>query len=281
MSRDLLRRAGTIAFSSFTWSASLSWMAFNAATSVLARPLIGARRCQYYWIQPGLALCVRLGGIKLRVIQHPRFDPARRSVFVQNHVSVMDGHLACGAIPQQFCGIMNRAHFNVPGYGWLMQLTAGIPIDPEKKDNLAQLTAHARDRLARGFSILGFPEAGRTLDGTLSSFKRGVFVMARDCGVPVVPLAVRGMFKVNRKGSRLFHPGREVCVFVGPQFETSGLSDEQLDNLIAELRQMMVNWVQKGQLPPDCPANKSVVPLFPLATHYWKVDQDRPVEAST
>lgn len=42
--------------------------------------------------------------------------------------------------------------------------------------------------------------------GTIRKIKRGVFMMARDAGYPVVPIAVQGNFEINQKGSKLFRP---------------------------------------------------------------------------
>lgn len=245
-------------------------MIFNASTTVAASPVISTRKAQYHWMQPGMGLCVRLAGVKLRVIYHPDFDPARRSVFCQNHISILDGHLACATIPHQFCGVMNHWHFRIPGYGWIMKLAKGIPVFPRKSGRTAEMTAEAKKRIeVDGISILAFPEGHRTLDGKIRAFKRGIFFMARDAGIPVVPLAVRGLFEVNHKGSVAFTPGREVCVFIGPQFELSGLSDEVLNDTIQDVRQMMVDWVEDGQLPEGCPEEKKVVPVWPIPPHYW------------
>ncbi|MCA9520344.1 MAG: 1-acyl-sn-glycerol-3-phosphate acyltransferase [Myxococcales bacterium] len=272
-SNGLLEKAKSVAWSTWAWGSSVSWMVFNGATTMMALPILDTRRSQYFWMQPGMALCVRLTGAKLNVIHHPDFDPARRSVFCQNHVSVIDAHIACATIPHHFCGIMNHWHFNVPGYGWIMKLANGIPVFPKKSGRTAEMTDAARDRVRRGISILAFPEAHRTLDGKIREFKRGVFFMARDAGIPVVPLAVRGIYELNHKGTNLFNRGTEVDVFIGPQFETKGLSDDELDRVIAEVRQMMIDWVEDGRLPNDCPHERHEVPAWPLPSHYWQISE--------
>jgi 1-acyl-sn-glycerol-3-phosphate acyltransferase len=194
-----------------------------------------------------MALCLRLTFSRIRVIYSPDFDPNRRSVFVQNHVSMLDGHAGAVALPHEFCGVMNAWHFNVPCYGWIMRTTLGIPLYPHKDGRTAEVTAAARNRVDRGLSILVFPEGHRTRDGKVKEFKRGMFFMARDAEIPMVPFAVRGLGEVNGKGSYLFKPGT-ITMYVGAQVETKGLSDEEVRELALTMRDEIVHFVDTGEV---------------------------------
>jgi 1-acyl-sn-glycerol-3-phosphate acyltransferase len=140
-----------------------------------------------------MAHVTRLAYPRFRVVYAAGFDPTRPSVFCQNHVNFMDAHVACRVIPGPFCGLMLASHFKIPAYGWIMRITSGIPVPSGRGGRTTALMAAARDRIARGLSILVFPEAHRTLDGHVQPFKHGVFYMARDAGAPVVPIAVHGL----------------------------------------------------------------------------------------
>ena len=76
---------------------------------------------------------------------------------------------------------------------------------PRTAGRTAELTAAAQDRVKRGLSILVFPEGHRTRDMKVGPFKRGVFFMARDANIPVVPLAVHGIHQVNQAVSTRSH----------------------------------------------------------------------------
>jgi len=171
----------------------------------------------------------------------PAFDRERPSVFCFNHVNVLDAHTACASIPQPFVGLMLAWHFKIPGYGWMMKATHGIPVHPGSGRTEA-LVREAKARAAEGLSILVFPEAHRTLDGTVGPYKRGMFFMARSAGMPIVPVAVRGMFEVNRKGSFVIVPG-DVTVYVGPQIETSGLDDDAIAALAERVQRAVSDYV--------------------------------------
>ncbi|MBC7172435.1 MAG: 1-acyl-sn-glycerol-3-phosphate acyltransferase, partial [Polyangiaceae bacterium] len=160
-----------------------------------------------------------------------------------NHVNVLDAHTACAVIPQPFVGLMLAWHFHIPGYGWMMRATHGIPVHPGSAGRTDELVRHAKDRAAKGLSILAFPEGHRTLDGKVGPYKRGLFFMARDAGLPIVPVAVRGMFEVNQKGSFIIRPG-DVTVYVGAQIETAGLDDEGIARLAASVQERVADYVE-------------------------------------
>ncbi len=130
-----------------------------------------------------------------------------------------------------------------------MTMSKGIPVHRGRRDKLIEeISAAARERKAIGMSVLTFPEGHRTLDGKVHKFKRGVFLMARNAEMPVVPIAVRGLYDVNnkRKGWR-FSSFREVHVYVGRQYETTGLDNEQVGELADRLQTMMATWVDEGR----------------------------------
>ena len=103
--------------------------------------------------------------------------------------------------------------------------------------------AHMQRELDKNHSILAFPEGTRTRDGRVGKFRRGVFIMARDLGVPIVPTAVTGMFDVMRPGSLHIRPGKTVTVYCDAPIETAGLTDAQLPELMAEVRNVVAKRV--------------------------------------
>jgi 1-acyl-sn-glycerol-3-phosphate acyltransferase len=248
----VLRLAGTVLFSVWMWTGGFSWMLLGATlTFILLAVGIPYQRVHMWVTAPLFVHVVRVFALaRLRIHYHPGFDPARRSVFAQNHVNLMDGHVASAAIPHAFSGLMNAWQFYIPIYGWLMYLSKGIGVHRNGRDRLIkELNAAAVERKRIGMSILTFPEGHRTPDGQVHSFRRGVFIMARSADMPMVPIAVRGFFAVNRKGSFLIHPLCNVDVYVGPQFETTGLDDNQIADLALELQRIVAHGVEHGGWP--------------------------------
>lgn len=247
----VLARLGIAIFSLIYWPLSFAVMLVGALLTLALLLLRFPYQRVAMWITaPVFGSCVPLSITRMRVHYHPGFDPERRAVFTQNHVNLLDGMVASAAIPHAFSGLMNAWQFKIPIYGWLMTMSKGIPVRRGRRDETLRLISEAaRERKEAGMSVLTFPEGHRTADGKVGPFRRGVFMMARNAEMPVVPIAVRGMYEVNRKGSMLFHPGRTVDVFVGPQFDTTGIDDQDLPELAERVRGFMVYCTEYGEWP--------------------------------
>jgi 1-acyl-sn-glycerol-3-phosphate acyltransferase len=234
----------TFLFSAFFWIFAFSFMFLLAIGTMLGCVFTHYRNIHSRIPAPGFAWIIRVVTLgQFRMVFEEGFDSKRLSVFCMNHTNLLDGHTASATIPQAFCGLMNAWQRHIPFYGWLMVLSRGILIDKKKGNVLRSITEAAKQRMRENMSILVFPEAHRTLDGKVQRFRKGVFFMARDAGYPVVPMAVRGMFAVNHKGSYAFHPG-PVTIFVGRQRETKGLTDSQIETLSDDLHRFMVERVE-------------------------------------
>jgi long-chain acyl-CoA synthetase len=74
--------------------------------------------------------------------------------------------------------------------------------------------AYAGEAVDRGYSILVFPEGHHTTDGTLRPFRAGIGLLAKDLGIPVVPMRIDGLFEIKKGGRRFAAPG-EIRVHIG------------------------------------------------------------------
>ena len=139
-----------ILFSLWVWVASFGWMLVGA-TLTLVLLLVGLpyQRVHVWVTAPLFASVIRLATIRLRVHVHPDFDPERRSVYTQNHINLLDGHLASAVIPHAFSGLMNAWQFKIPIYGWLMAMSKGIPVARGSDATSSSRTSAARPASAR------------------------------------------------------------------------------------------------------------------------------------
>lgn len=248
MLSKLVKKVAQVAYSAAVWGVSFAWMGGVAVTWAAVSLFVPPRKTHNYIGGPGMGAVLRLSLSKVEIIYDPDFDPERRSVFCQNHVNLMDAHAACASIPHAFCGLMNAWQFKIPFYGMIMRLADGIPVHQNSVNRYREVAAAARQRAEKGLSILVFPEAHRTLDGKVAEFKKGVFLMAREAGLPIVPLATRGMWELNRKGTWLFTPSK-ITIYVGAQIETAGISTEQLRKVIARTETIIRDFAEHGIIP--------------------------------
>jgi 1-acyl-sn-glycerol-3-phosphate acyltransferase len=110
-----------------------------------------------------------------------------------------------------------------------------VPVQRENREKAMASIAEAVRSIQSGNTFLIFPEGTRSRTDELLPFKKGGFVMAIQAGAPVVPVAIDGGRAAMRKGSRLVWPAK-VTVDVGEPIETSGMTVDDRDRLIAEVR---------------------------------------------
>jgi long-chain acyl-CoA synthetase len=91
-----------------------------------------------------------------------------------------------------------------------------------------QSFAYAGQAVDRGYSILVFPEGRHTLDGKLNSFRAGTGLLAKNLGIPVLPMKILGLFEVKQAGRRIARPWK-IRVRIGQplKFE-SGTNPERI-----------------------------------------------------
>ncbi|WP_194714028.1 MFS transporter [Noviherbaspirillum soli] len=123
----------------------------------------------------------------------PEFGPA---VLVCNHVSYVDALVIAAASPRPIRFVMDHRIFAIPVISWVFRAAKAIPIAPAKED--AQLMQQAYDRIAaaleEGELVCIFPEGKLTRDGEIDAFRSGVQHIVARTPVPVIPMALRGLW---------------------------------------------------------------------------------------
>ena len=87
-----------------------------------------------------------------------------------------------------------------------------------------------KDRIARGMSIMIFPEGTRSRTAELLPFRNGSFRLAIETQVPILPLAVSGTRDPIRSGSLIFNPA-DVTVRILEPIDVTGLSEGDIESL--------------------------------------------------
>jgi len=123
----------------------------------------------------------------------PEKGPA---LIVCNHVSFMDALVIGGSVRRPVRFVMDRNIFRIPVMGFIFRTAHAIPIAPAREDPAALNQAFDRidAELADGEVVCIFPEGKLTRDGEMNEFKRGVERILGRRPVPVVPMALRGLW---------------------------------------------------------------------------------------
>jgi len=216
---------------------TLAWLFFVLVVlfMLVAVTLLGQRGVEWM-LRPVARGVLFLAGARLRVLRAPGYDPTRTCFYAVNHVNLFDPFVLYPAIPVLFRGLELESHFKIPFYGWMMKRFGNVPVPVERTPNALKRTYRlAGEALARGTNLIVFPEGGRTLDGRVQEFERGVFRMAHQLKVPIVPVSIVGAFRWNNKLSWHLTPS-DVTVQVHEAVETEGLTRADLDGLRERVR---------------------------------------------
>jgi len=132
--------------------------------------------------------------LRLRGIEH--IPDTGAALIVCNHVSYMDALILAGAIPRPVRFVMYYRIFHAPGLNWIFRSARAIPIASAREDAQLKEQAFAAidAALAQGEVVCIFPEGALTLDGEIAPFKQGVERILQQRSVPVIPMALRGMW---------------------------------------------------------------------------------------
>jgi 1-acyl-sn-glycerol-3-phosphate acyltransferase len=132
--------------------------------------------------------------IKVRGLEHiPEKGPA---LIVSNHVSFMDALVIGGSVRRPVRFVMDHNIFRIPVMGFIFRTARAIPIAPAREDPAALQKAFDRidAELADGEVVCIFPEGKLTRSGEMNEFKRGVEKILERRPVPVIPMALRGLW---------------------------------------------------------------------------------------
>lgn len=155
-----------------------------------------------------------LFGIRATLKGAERLAPNTAYVYLANHASYLD-IIALGAtIPDDLRFIFKRELTRIPFFGWTLALGPYILIDRADARNAMASIERAARQIGEGASVVIFPEGTRTHDGRLGAFKRGGFMLATKSGVPMVPVAIDGTYRLLSRHDRRVRPGN-VAITIG------------------------------------------------------------------
>jgi len=218
----------------------------------IAAPFLGPRRTFFTlargWTRQLFALC----GVKWRVEGWEELPESIRTgqqpvVFMCNHASLLDPPFLVTAIPIPAVYIAKKEVRWMPFIGWAVAAAGMIFIDRKDREKAIAGLQRAAQEVRSGKNVVIFPEGTRTRTGELGPFKKGGFILAQDAGVPIVPMAIEGTFRVLPRGMWMLRPGRCNAAF-GQPVDPADYPDREA--LIEEVRRRVEERLEG--LTPGC-----------------------------
>jgi hypothetical protein len=167
------------------------------------------------------------------------------AIIVCNHITYMDALIIGARVRRPIRFVMHRFIFRIPVLSTLFRLAKAIPIVSAKQDPeaLAMAMDQVASELEAGRLVAIFPEGRLTADGELGEFRQGIERMVARNPVPVVPMALQGLwgsFFSNDGGAPMTHKPRwrwsRVGLRVGDPVPPERVSADDLRRRVLDLR---------------------------------------------
>ncbi len=173
----------------------------------------------------------------------PETGPA---VLIFNHVSFLDPMVVMAAVRRPVRFVMDHRIFSMPVANAIFRGAKTIPIAPAKEDPVIKEEAFVKvaEALREGELVGLFPEGRITRDGEFNPFRYGVQRITMETPVPVVPMALRGLwgsFFSRRYGPAMRRPScirlfRKIEVVAGELVPPQDADPAYLQGIVHALR---------------------------------------------
>ncbi len=186
------------------------------------------------WTFIMLFLLRNICGIRYRVIGAENI-PKTPSVILSKHQSAWETLALQKIFPPQVW-VLKKELLRIPFFGWGLAMTSPIAIDRSSgKAALEQIVEQGRDRLAKGFWIVIFPEGTRIPPGERGKYKIGGAWLATHTNTPAV-LVAHNAGELWGRNSFIKRPGT-ITVSISPPIDPEGMEP-------GELNEKVENWIE-------------------------------------
>jgi 1-acyl-sn-glycerol-3-phosphate acyltransferase len=193
--------------------------------------------------------CVFISGARLKVAGGENLRKCAVAVYASNHTSYMDTPVIFSVLPFQFRILAKKELWSLPFIGWYLNRSGQIPIETgNPRAALSSLSAGVK-ALRAGMSLFVFPEGSRTADGEMKTFLAGAAYLAIRAKVPVVPIALSGVYDLLPIHTRHFYPCA-LTLMAGEPIETTGMTPRQTEELTERLRGAIASMLESA--PSTC-----------------------------
>jgi 1-acyl-sn-glycerol-3-phosphate acyltransferase len=208
-------------------------------------------RCARTWAR----LILATTGVRVTAAGVERLDPKQSYVLASNHQSIYDIPIVFATLPLQLRIVAKASLGRFPFLGWHLRRTGHLLVDRQNPGagilkKMSRLVGAAR-------SLIVFPEGTRSVDGTVGRFKGGMFLLAIDGSVPVVPISIAASRFVMRKGRLMTCPG-DVTVTVHEPISTEGVTRDRAREFAERVRTVVRTAVDEDEDERESPPRAGV-----------------------
>lgn len=193
----------------------------------------------------GVSCWLIFAGIYTRKISGKIPPKSRRALFVCNHVSLLDTLLIGGILwSRRTMPMLVLGDLGTWKGGWLRRWLSwklGFLIERGGivRDRIDELKAFARS--SQDFHLVVFPEGTRGDGERLAELQPGVYFVAKEAQIPIVPIRIRNMARLSSKhgGVHILGGLRQIEVEFGEPFEPAEYAGLRREAFMEDLRRRM------------------------------------------
>jgi 1-acyl-sn-glycerol-3-phosphate acyltransferase len=145
-----------------------------------------------------------------------KIDFSKTYVLAANHESHLDVQAIFMSYPKYLRFIAKKELKYIPVIGWVIMSLGMLFVDRKNSEAAKASMKIAAQKVRYGINIISFPEGTRSKTGELAPFKKGLFGLAINAGVDVIPVAVIGAKEVMPVGSFKIRTGPIHVAFGKP-----------------------------------------------------------------
>lgn len=214
---------------------------FGMVFALVTNPTYSHRIMGYYIFSP-MILVISMVRVRAKGIDNVLDEPA---IYAANHASQLDIPIICTRVnrPMFFIGKIELK--KIPILSQYMKIVGMIFVDRKNRERAMASMRTAIQDIQGGKSIAAFPEGTRTKTGELLPFKKGVFTIAKEGRIPIVPIAVIGSAKALASGSFFLRPAT-VEIRILPALKGDDFFNMSIEEMANHTRSLIQQEIEKG-----------------------------------
>lgn len=178
-------------------------------------------------------------GSHVEVLGLNNIDLSKPYIFVMNHQSTLDIPCVYKAIPVPLRFIVKNELRAIPFLSQYISAMGMIFIDRSNRESAIRSLKRAGAIIRNGASIIAYPEGTRSEDGRIQFFKKGIFVLAIEAGVEIVPIAIEGSRHAMPKNKLELYP-QTIRINIGKPIASSNYTQTNKSELMDRIRDQMI-----------------------------------------
>ena len=214
---------------------------FGMLFALATNPTYSHRIMGYYIFSP-VILAISMVRVKASGLNNILDEPA---IYAANHASQLDIPIMCTRVNRPMFFIAKIELKKVPILSQYIKVVGMILVDRKNRERAMASMRTAIQAIQGGKSIAAFPEGTRTKTGELLPFKKGIFTIAKEGRIPIVPIAIVGSAKALASGSFFLRPAT-VELRILPALNSDEFFNMSIEEMANHTRSLIQQEIEKG-----------------------------------